>query len=119
MLRGIWRRRGSHSRRWPRCARRLSRFGRARGLILISAGTPDQYSRVREKIAIKSGPAKTEQLAELKNKFTRNPQEIKIPAGFLMDTLLHMKGMRVGDSEISDKQVISIYNRGKATAKDV
>ncbi|OGN28782.1 MAG: UDP-N-acetylenolpyruvoylglucosamine reductase [Candidatus Yanofskybacteria bacterium RIFCSPLOWO2_01_FULL_49_25] len=81
--------------------------------------TPDQYSRVREKIAIKFGPAKTEQLDELKNKFTRNPQEIKIPAGFLMDTLLHMKGMRVGDAEISDKQVISIYNRGKATAKDV
>lgn len=81
--------------------------------------TPDQYKRVREKVAMKFGEAMATQLEELKNKFTRSSGEIKIPAGFLLDQLLHLKGTHVGDAELSDKQVISIYNRGNATATDV
>ncbi len=81
--------------------------------------TPDQYRRVREKVAMKFGESMAIQLEELKNKFTRSSGEIKIPAGFLLDQLLHLKGMRIGDAELSDKQVISIYNRGNATAADV
>ena len=81
--------------------------------------TPDQYKRVREKVAMKFGESMAIQLEELKNKFTRSSGEIKIPAGFLLDQLLHLKGMRIGDAELSDKQVISIYNRGNASATDV
>src|SRR3989344_1195973 len=81
--------------------------------------TPDQYKRVREKVAMKFGESMAIQLEELKNKFTRSSGEIKIPAGFLLDQLLHLKDMRIGDAELSAKQVISIYNRGTATAADV
>ncbi|MEK7583450.1 MAG: UDP-N-acetylmuramate dehydrogenase [Patescibacteria group bacterium] len=81
--------------------------------------TPDQYKRVREKVAMKFGESMAIQLEELKNKFTRSSGEIKIPAGFLLDQLLHLKGMRIGGAELSDKQVISIYNRGNASAVDV
>lgn len=78
-----------------------------------------QYANARAKVAIKFGEKMANELDALKNKFTRTSGEIKIPAGFILDKLLNLKGMRVGDAELSDKQVISIYNRGHATAKDV
>ena len=82
--------------------------------------TPEQYDIARETIGKNFGEEATIRLDDMRNKFSQpNSGKIKIPAGFIMDQLLGLKGMRVGDAQLSEQQVICIINIGNATSDDV
>jgi len=44
---------------------------------------------------------------------------VKIPAGYILDKVLKLKGLSVGGAKLSEKQVINIINTENATADDV
>lgn len=78
----------------------------------------DEYNVLKKNIIMNFGREAGKQVENLKNRF-REPESIKIPAGFIMDRLLHLHGARVGDAALSPRQIIMIINLGKATANDV
>ena len=45
--------------------------------------------------------------------------KIKVPAGYLLDKICHLRGLIVGGAKLSELQVINIVNTGTATADDV
>jgi len=44
---------------------------------------------------------------------------VKVPAGYLLDKICHLKGLAIGGAKLSELQVINIINTGEATAQDV
>ncbi len=67
------------------------------------------------------GKAKAEELNEVIKKLSPDTStgSIKIPTAFILDKLLELKGMQIGGAKLSELQVLSIVNTGKATAADV
>jgi UDP-N-acetylmuramate dehydrogenase len=81
--------------------------------------TADEF----EKLAKKVGQEDQEKEAELRQlvKKVSAPSDngmVKVPAAWVLDILLGLKGTSVGGAELSQRQVLNVRNTGTATAAD-
>ena len=96
--------------------------------------TEDEFETLYKNVKKNYGDEVVRELLELKDKFASVEElyksqtgvaeidkgaKIKIPTAFIMDRVMNLKGTSVGDAAISDKQAITIVNRGNATSEDV
>lgn len=83
---------------------------------------PSDYEKVHATIEKNLGGDAVRALDELLQKIKpRRGEEalLKIPAAFILDKLLGLRGMQEGGAKLSELQVINITNIGSATTKDV
>ena len=73
-----------------------------------------------ENLVKKVGNNKEGELRELVKKVSAPSDggKIKVPAAWILDRLLNLKGFQVGGAKLSDRQVLNLINTGGATARD-
>ncbi|MFH1769438.1 MAG: UDP-N-acetylmuramate dehydrogenase [Parcubacteria group bacterium] len=96
--------------------------------------TDKEFEELHSNVEKNYGSESAKGLVELRNRFSKvedfyksqtgvndsaRKKEIKIPIAFILDRVMGLKGTKVGDAMISEKQVICILNIGNATADDV
>jgi len=82
--------------------------------------TQKEFASLLERIKKDFGEEKSVELQTLVNKVKAPSDEgrIKVPAAWILDQLLNLKGMQVGGARLSERQVLNVINVGSATAKD-
>ncbi|HEY4493119.1 MAG TPA: UDP-N-acetylmuramate dehydrogenase [Candidatus Paceibacterota bacterium] len=82
--------------------------------------TDQQFESLCKKIREDFGVEKESELLELVKKVAApsDGDKTKVPAAWILDQLLGLKGKQVGKAKLSDKQVLNMINVGGATAAD-
>ncbi|HEY4515525.1 MAG TPA: UDP-N-acetylmuramate dehydrogenase [Candidatus Paceibacterota bacterium] len=79
-----------------------------------------EFDNLCSKIKQEFGSEKASELRDLVNKIIApsDQDKIKVPAAWILDQLLRLKGTSVGGAMLSKLQVLNVLNTGHATATD-
>lgn len=81
--------------------------------------SPNEYQEILAKVTSKFGDERARELDNIRIQFSVG-EEYKIPTGFVVDKLLNLKGMKIGNALLSQQQAITVVNENKkALAVDV
>lgn len=81
--------------------------------------TSAEYEKMHAIMAEKK-PEKLSELEAIKDKFPTGDSKIKIPAAWIIDKVLNLKGKRIGTAMISETQALAILNPDRqAKSEDV
>jgi len=80
-----------------------------------------EFTKLKSKVKNIYGEDKANDLQSIGDKFRDKAEggNIKIPSAWILDKLLKLKGLGVGDAMHSNQQVLNIINNNKASASDV
>ena len=83
--------------------------------------TKDEFDNLLEKIGRDFSEEKANELRELveKIKAPSDGDKIKVPAAFILDKLLGLKGFKIGGAMHSPVQVLNLVNTGDASSGDL